>query len=137
VNDGIVSADSQRAHARFELAGDVSDYARAAKRALALGGRFVFCFPTVQRVRAERACEAAGLAIITMCDVIPKAGVPALFSLFACEGAAEGARAAPIVEPPFVVRDERGFHTREMTAARAVFGMGEGAEFTAPSPSET
>src|SRR5438132_5688011 len=38
---GIVPQDSQKAHARFELRGDVSDYARAAKRHLAPDGLFV------------------------------------------------------------------------------------------------
>jgi len=62
VKAGIVSADSQRAHARFELRGDVRDYARAAAARLDAGGRFIFCFPTVQKRRAEEACEAAGFA---------------------------------------------------------------------------
>ena len=37
VSAGIVPADAQKAHARFELRGDVFDYARAAKRHLAAG----------------------------------------------------------------------------------------------------
>ena len=45
VSAGIVPSDSQKAHARFELRGDVSDYARAAKRHLEPDGLFVLCFP--------------------------------------------------------------------------------------------
>jgi tRNA1(Val) A37 N6-methylase TrmN6 len=48
VKDGVVSPDSQRAHARFELRGDVRDYCIAARAAMSERGRFVFCFPTAQ-----------------------------------------------------------------------------------------
>jgi len=119
VKNGIVSADPQRAGARFELRGDVTDYCRAAKRNLAVAGRFVFCFPTVQRDRALRACSDARLRVISYRDVIPREGVAPLFTLFAC--AHDGSDT--LVESPFVVRDAFGEHTEEMTAARAVFGM--------------
>jgi tRNA1(Val) A37 N6-methylase TrmN6 len=82
--DGIVSADSQRAHARFELRGDVRDYCAAAYAALAPGGRFVFCFPTNQRARAEKAVAEAELAVVTSRDVIPRRGGAPHFSLFSC-----------------------------------------------------
>lgn len=122
VKDGIVSADSQRAHARFELRGDVRDYCIAARAALSEGGRFVFCFPTVQRARAERAIEAAELALITSRDVIPRRGAAALFSLFACARAEERG-AEPVLEAPYVVRDEHGVPTEEHARARASFGF--------------
>ena len=128
VKDGIVPADSQKAHARFELRGDVRDYAAAAKRALAPGGRFVLCFPTVQRERAERACRAAGLPVLSLRDVVPRAGLPPLFSLLACAHAEEtDAAHATLVEPPYLVRDASGVPTEEHVAARAIFGMGPGA----------
>jgi tRNA1(Val) A37 N6-methylase TrmN6 len=120
VSTGIVSADPQRAGARFELHGDVRDYCRAARDALAPEGRFVFCFPTVQYARAVAAVSAAGLGLIASRDVIPKVGIAALFSLFSCR---LGDAGAPVREPPLVVRDASGVHTPEMTAARAVFGM--------------
>lgn len=126
VKDGIVSADSQRAHARFELRGDVRDYCIAAHAALAPGGRFVFVFPTNQRARAEKAIEAAGLVLEVSRDVIPRAGVPALFSLFSCVRAedreAEGAF-EPVREPDYLVREASGVPTEEHRAARASFGM--------------
>jgi tRNA1Val (adenine37-N6)-methyltransferase len=114
ISEGVVPQDSQKAHARFELRGDVRDYALAARAALSAGGRFVFCFPTVQRARAEAACAAAQLILIRSRDVIPRAGAQPLFTLFACrraedtnEGDASGAH-AHVREPPHVVRDERG-----------------------------
>jgi len=118
---GIVPADSQKAHARFELRGDVRDYCAAARAAIADGGRFVFCFPTAQRARAERAIEEHALAIVRTRDVVPKRGVAALFSLFCCCRREEAV--APVREPPYVVRDEAGRETAEHAAARATFGM--------------
>jgi tRNA1(Val) A37 N6-methylase TrmN6 len=122
VKDGVVSPDSQRAHARFELRGDVRDYCIAARAAMSEGGRFVFCFPTVQRERAERAVVDAGLAMISSRDVVPRRGVAALFSLFDCRRT-EDAGAAPVLEPPYFVRDEHGVQTDEHARARATFGM--------------
>lgn len=115
---GIISDDAQRAAARFELHGDVRDYCRVAKKALEPNGVFVFCFPTVQRTRAEKACADAGLAIRSSRNVIPKKGVDALFTLFAC--AHDGERRD---EPDYIVRDESGEPTDEHRAARAVFGF--------------
>ena len=121
--DGIVPADSQKAHARFELRGDVRDYCRAARRAMAKDARFVFCFPFAQRARAERACEGAELALVTSRDVVPKMGAAPLFSLFCCRRAEDGPHSAPVVAPTYFVRDEHGVQTAEHAAARATFGM--------------
>jgi tRNA1Val (adenine37-N6)-methyltransferase len=123
--DGIVSPDSQRAHARFELRGDVRDYCRAAHAALELAGRFVFCFPTNQRPRAEQAIAEANLALVTSRDVIPRRGIAPLFTLFCCRRRAdnEGPSNEPTLEEPYVVRDETGEPTAEHAAARATFGF--------------
>ena len=115
---GIVPADSQKAHARFELRGDVRDYARAAKRHLEGGGLFVFCFPWQQKQRALDAARAEGFAVLTRRDVIPREGLAPLFSLFACRLGSE----PEIEEPPFVVRHADGRHTQAMHEARARFG---------------
>jgi len=125
VKDGIVSPDPQRAHARFELRGDVRDYCVAARAAMAEGARFVFCFPTVQRARAEAAIRDARLALVVSRDVIPRRGLAALFSLFACRRAEDPAELAgePVLEPPYVVRDERGSPSEEHERTRASFGF--------------
>lgn len=118
VNAGVVPADSQKAHARFELRGDVRDYARAAKRHLAPDGLFVFCFPWQQKERALTAAAAEGFTIIAQRDVIPREGLPPLFSLFACRLGDHPAT----VEEPFVVRRADGAHTEAMHELRACFG---------------
>lgn len=122
VSEGVLPEDSQKQHARFELRGTVVDYCACARAHLAPGGRFVFCFPTVQRARAEAAVAAADLAVIRSRDVIPKAGAAPLFSLFACRGAEEPG-AGHIIEPPHVVRDSDGNPTAAHVAARTSFGL--------------
>ena len=122
VSEGVLPDDSQKQHARFELRGTVVDYCASARAHLAPGGRFVFCFPTVQRTRAEAAVAAADLAVIRSRDVIPKAGVAPLFSLFACRGTEEPG-VAPTLEPPHLVRDSDGTPSAAHIAARATFGL--------------
>lgn len=118
---GIVPADSQKAHARFELRGDVSDYARAAKRHLEPGGLFVLCFPWPQKARALAALRGEGFAVVAHRDVVPRIGLAPLFSLFACQLDPAAPPADP-AEPPFVVRHEDGSHTQAMHDVRARFG---------------
>jgi tRNA1(Val) A37 N6-methylase TrmN6 len=128
VTAGIVPADSQKAHARFELRGDVRDYARAAKRHLEDDGLFVFCFPWPQKARALAAVREEGFRVIADRDVVPRTGLTPLFSLFACRRMHD-AETSPSVsgepvasEPPFVVRNADGSHTQAMHDVRARFG---------------
>jgi tRNA1Val (adenine37-N6)-methyltransferase len=121
---GVIPQDSQKAHARFELRGDVSDYARAAVRHLARDGWFVLCFPSAQNGRAIAGIEAAGMAVVRMREVIPRATLAPLFSLFACRHAAE-VDGAMVVEEPLVVREVCGRRTDEMERVRARFGWGK------------
>lgn len=118
---GIVPQDSQKAHARFELRGDVSDYARAAQRHLLPGGWFVFCFPTPQKARALAAIADAGLAVVRLRDVIPRAGLAPLFSLFACRHAGEAGECS--LDAPLIVRSEDGQLSTEMQRVRSGFGF--------------
>jgi tRNA1Val (adenine37-N6)-methyltransferase len=116
---GILPADDQKAHARFELRGDVSDYARAAERHLAADGVFVFCFPTAQRARAIASVGASGLHVTTMRDVVPRVGLRPLFTLFACRRT----DVACTVEPPLEVRTADGALSLEMREVRRRFGF--------------
>ena len=122
VSQGVVPADSQKAHARFELRGDVRDYCLAAREHLAEGGRFVFCFPTVQRARAEAAVVAAKLSVTRSRDVIPRVGAEPLFTLFAARRIEDGDE-AHVREPDHLVRDAGGEPTAMHRAARADLGF--------------
>jgi len=118
---GIVPQDSQKAHARFELRGDVSDYERAAQRHLAPAGWFVFCFPTPQKARALSAAASAGLAVARLRDVIPRAGLAPLFSLFACRNAADVSEC--VIDAPLTVRGADGELSAAMQQVRQGFGF--------------
>lgn len=117
---GVVPTDSQKAHARFELRGDVADYARAAARHLTDDGAFVFCFPTPQRDRALAAVNNANLMTTSYRDVIPRQGRAPLFTLFAAHRTLVGETR---VDPPLVVRHADGALTDEMRAVRRTFGF--------------
>lgn len=119
---GVMPQDSQKAHARFELRGDVRDYAVAAARVLGPGGVFVFCFPTVQRARALNACATAGLHVTSYRDVVPREGLAPLFTLFCAVTAGPGLPPT-VEEPPYLVRDANGAPTAQHRAARASFGL--------------
>jgi tRNA1Val (adenine37-N6)-methyltransferase len=118
---GIIPADPQKAHARFELRGDVGDYARVARRHLEPNGIFVFCFPFQQKARCLKLVSDAGLTIYTIRDVVPRQGRPPLFSLYSA-GLATGH--ALVEEPPFVVADESGIYTEEMRQVQLSRGFG-------------
>jgi tRNA1Val (adenine37-N6)-methyltransferase len=121
VSAGIVPQDSQKAHARFELRGDVSDYASAARRHLAPEGWFVFCFPTPQKARALTAVANAGLVVVRLRDVIPRQGLAPLFSLFACRQPESSGEC--VTDAPLVVRDETGELSAAMQQVRRGFGF--------------
>ena len=115
---GVVPTDSQKAHARFELRGDLTDYARAAERHLAPDGVYVFCFPWQQHPRALAAPPASGLAITSFRAVVPRAGLDPLFAVYACRRGDHAVHE----EPPFIVRDAAGAHTEMYRAMRRRFG---------------
>lgn len=119
---GVLPQDSQKAHARFELRGDVGDYARAAVRHLSPGGWFVLCFPTPQKQRALDAIAAAGLETARLRDVIPRETLPPLFTLFACRRPLD-AGGVTRVEAPLTVRHADGGLTAEMADVRRGFGF--------------
>ncbi len=122
---GVIPRDSQKAHARFELRGDVSDYARAAARHLAPCGWLVLCFPSRQRARALAGITAAGLCIVRLREVIPRESLEPLFTLYACR-LTEDFQGVFEEERPLVVREKSGRLTAEMAAVRRGFGFEDG-----------
>jgi tRNA1(Val) A37 N6-methylase TrmN6 len=122
---GVLPQDSQKAHARFELRGDVADYARIAAAHLAEAGWFVLCFPTPQKQRALDGIAAAGLKVARLRDVIPRETLAPLFTLFACRHARDFTDETS-VEKPLIVRLASGRLTTEMAAVRRGFGFEDG-----------
>lgn len=122
---GIVPQDSQKAHARFELRGDVADYAKAAVGHLLPDGWFVLCFPTPQRQRALEGIAAAGLQVVRLRPVVPRESLPPLFDLIACRHPDRVSEEMEI-EAPLIVREEGGRLTAEMAGVRRLFGFADG-----------
>jgi tRNA1Val (adenine37-N6)-methyltransferase len=123
---GVLPKDSQKAHARFELRGDVSDYAKAAALHLERAGWFVFCFPSPQRERAMAGVSAAGLRVVRLREVVPRESLPPLFTLFACQHRSDFEEET-VVEVPLIVRLESGRLSSEMAGVRRGFGFADGA----------
>ena len=125
LGSGVLPQDSQKAHARFELRGDVSDYAKAAARHLARDGWFVFCFPASQHERAVAGVNAAGMGVVRMREVVPRESLPPLFTLFACRHLSDFG-GSPLIEEPLNVRLQCGRLSSEMAGVRRGFGFSDG-----------
>lgn len=121
IGTGSLPDDSQKAHARFELRGDVGDYGRAAKRHITGDGLFVFCFPFQQKSRCIKLVTAVGFRIISIRDVVPMKSKPPLFSLYC---ASLGFKGGMTEEEPLLVATEDGRYTPEMIALQATRGFG-------------
>lgn len=102
--------------------GGIEEYTAAAARLLAPGGVFVTCVGATQARRVVPAATANGLTLLRRRDVVPRAGKPPLFSLWAMAPAHEGL-AATVVEPPLVVRDHDGHWTVDFRRLRTAMGM--------------
>jgi len=120
-NTGVVPADNQKAYARFELRGDIGDYARTAKRHLTDDGVFVFCFPFQQKIRAVQLVTAEGFGIVSVRDIVPHQGKAVLFSVYAAQ---IGWGKPTIEEPTFTIAGEDLRYTDEMLALQQTRGFG-------------
>lgn len=118
---GSLPWDSQKAHARFELRGDVGDYAKTARRHLTPDGIFIFCFPYLQKARGMHLVAREGFKFMSCRDVIPMPGKPPLFTLFSASlwfaGQVEEER-------PLIVANEHGRNTTEMQEIQRSRGFG-------------
>ena len=108
---GIEGDHPQKVACRFELRGDISDYARVAAAHLSAGGLFTCVFPEDQRVRVETAAATVGLTIVRRRPVIFREGEPPLVTLFAMMRADDlpaAARGRTWVDPALVIRLSNG-----------------------------
>jgi tRNA1Val (adenine37-N6)-methyltransferase len=128
VGSGIEGDHPQKVACRFELRGDIADYAACAARHLAPGGVFacVFPLPDGQRQRVLDAAREARLAIVRERPVVLKEGSAPLLGLYAMSRAAdlpEPMRRQTWVEPPLIIRAATGSVHCEYQAVKLAFGF--------------
>jgi tRNA1(Val) A37 N6-methylase TrmN6 len=126
VGTGIEGDHPQKVACRFELRGDIGDYARTAAAHLARGGLFACVFPEEQRGRAEAAARDASLVIVRRRPVVFTEGEPPLVTLFAMSAAAdlpEWMHGRTWVEPPLVIRSADGSIHPEYAAVKLAVGF--------------
>lgn len=123
---GVEGDHPQKVACRFELRGDVSDYARVAVGHLAPGGVFACVFPEEQLARVQRAAADAGAAIVRRRPIVFREGEPPLVALFVMVRADDlpgDARQRTWVEPPLVIRMANGRVHPEYAAVKLAFGF--------------
>jgi tRNA1(Val) A37 N6-methylase TrmN6 len=123
---GIEGDHPQKVACRFELRGDIGDYARAAAAHLAPGGLFACVFPEEQRDRVEAAARAAPLAIVRRRPVVFREGEAPLVTLFAMTRSADlpdHMRGRTWVEPPLIIRAADGTVHPEYAAVKLAIGF--------------
>jgi tRNA1Val (adenine37-N6)-methyltransferase len=123
---GIEGDHPQKVACRFELRGDIADYARTAARHLAAGGIFACVFPEEQRTRLENAARSAELTIVRRRPVVFKEGEDPLIGLFVMMRAIDlpaSLRAHTWVEPPLVIRAADGRVHPEYSAVKLAIGF--------------
>jgi len=123
---GIEGGHPQKVACRFELRGDIADYARAAAAHLETGGLFACVFPEDQRERLERAARDAALTIVRRRPVVFREGEPPLIGLFAMMRAADlpdAMRERTWIEPPLVIRTADGSVHPEYAAVKLSVGF--------------
>ena len=126
VGGGLEADHPQKVACRFELRGDINDYAGVAARHLAPGGVFACAFPEDQLRRVVRAAAGANLTIVRRRPVIFRDGDPPLIDLFAMIRAADlpsHMRARTWTEPALVVRGADGSVHPEYAAVKLAVGF--------------
>lgn len=110
--------DEQRAYARIEYRGGVEAYIAAGSTMLAKDGLFVLCTDARITQRTTSACEAAGLFVSERWDVVPRAGKPALFTVWTLCHQRTETRALSLT-----LRSETGARTADARTLREFCGF--------------
>ena len=124
---GVEGDHPQKVQCRFEVRGDISDYARVAHRPPVARRA---SSPACSRRRSSTAWRApaadAGAVIVRRRPVVFREGDAPLVDLFAMMRAAdlpEAMRARTWVEPPLVIRQASGQVHPEYAAVKLAFGF--------------
>lgn len=116
--EGPVSENDDKAAARFELNGSIDDYFKTAAKHLSQNGVFITVYPYTYNKRVYDAAKNCGMFINSRVDFIPKAGKPALISIFSASFAEK-----EVIAETLTMRDEAGNHTAEYNDARILCGF--------------
>ncbi|MBL7714039.1 MAG: methyltransferase [Bdellovibrionales bacterium] len=130
VGTGELSEHPQKQACRFELRGDVADYARVAAQHLAPAGVFACVFPNAQKERADQGIREAGLTVLKTRAVQLKEGDDPLLRVYLAvkstdfppEAVAE-AGAALWSEPDLMIRTKDGRVSREYRTIKFFLGF--------------
>jgi tRNA1(Val) A37 N6-methylase TrmN6 len=123
---GIEGDHEQKVACRFELRGDIGDYACVAARHLAAGGLFACIFPEEQRARVEAAAASADLVIVRRRPVVFREGEPPLVTLFAMTRRSDlpaSMHGRTWIEPALVIRTAAGEVHAEYAAVKLAVGF--------------
>ena len=123
---GIQGDHPQKVACRFELRGDISDYAHVAAAHLAPGGVFTCVFPEEGRSRVEAAAGRAELAIVRRRPVAFREGEPPLVAVYVMmrrTDLPEPVRLRTWVEPPLVIRAADGSVHPEYAVVKLAIGF--------------
>jgi tRNA1(Val) A37 N6-methylase TrmN6 len=126
VGAGIEGDHPQKVACRFELRGNINDYAGVAAKHLAPGGLFACAFPDEQLGRVERAAANTSLTIVRRRPVIFREGDRPLIGLFAMMCAADlpsHMRDRTWTEPALVIRCADGSIHPEYAAVKLAVGF--------------
>lgn len=116
--EGPLSENDDKAAARFELNGSIDDYFKTAAKHLSQNGVFITVYPYTYNKRVYDAAKNCGMFINSRVDFIPKAGKPALISIFSASFSEK-----ETVAETLTMRDDAGNHTAEYNDARILCGF--------------
>jgi tRNA1(Val) A37 N6-methylase TrmN6 len=122
---GVEGDHPQKVACRFEMRGDIRDYACVAAEHLAPGGVFACVFPATDR-RLEEATRAAHLTIVRRRAVVFREGEPPLVALFAMmrrDDLPVHMRNRSWNEPPLIIRSADGLVHPEYAAVKLAVGF--------------
>jgi tRNA1(Val) A37 N6-methylase TrmN6 len=123
---GIHGDHPQKVACRFELRGDIGDYATVAARHLSLGGVFACVFPEEQLQRIEAAARDAELTIVRRRPVVFKEGEAPLVGVLVMmrrNDLPEVMRERTWIEPPLIIRCHDGRVHPEYSAVKLAIGF--------------
>lgn len=123
---GIHGDHPHKVACRFEVRGDISDYARVAARRLAPGGAFACVFPEEQVERIANAAREAELAIVRRRPVVFKEGEAPLIGLFIMMSKRDlpaWMHERTWIEPALIIRTAAGHVHPEYSAVKLAIGF--------------